>query len=154
MESERALAVEELTRAHHDTKHALKAAKEALAASKARNESQAQECARNRDHIRTLLDKTDGDNDLVDALRSEVAALNDKLKDVHAAHAAEKREDQDKTRTRRPDPEVQRLQRENARLQEQVDRQHKVIRKFRAADDDRRTANHAYAAPSPDGRPL
>ena len=54
------------------------------------------------------------------------------------------------SRTRRPDPDVQRLKRENARLQEQVDRQHVIVRKFRAADDDRRTAaNREYVAPSP-----
>lgn len=151
MEKERTRAVEELTQAHHDTTVKLAEVSATLKASKARNDSQAQECAKNRDHIKSLLEKTDGDDALVEALRAETSALNEKLRDVQQRHAAEARDAAAAdSRTRRPDPDVQRLKRENARLQEQVDRQHVIIRKFRAADDDRRTAaNREYVAPSP-----
>ena len=51
--------------------------KETLQASQARVVAQTQEVQRNKDHIKSLLEKGDGDDELVDALRREVAALKD-----------------------------------------------------------------------------
>ena len=58
--------------------------KETLQASQARVVAQTQEVQRNKDHIKSLLEKGDGDDELVDALRREVAALKDGLRERDA----------------------------------------------------------------------
>ena len=58
----------------------------------ARVVAQTQEVQRNKAHIKSLLEKTDGDDELVDALRREVAALKDGLRERDAKIKALERE--------------------------------------------------------------
>ena len=81
------------------------------------------------------LDKTDGDDELVAALRAEVDALRSKLRDAQA----EARRKPAPAPPPRPDAELQRLRRENARLQTQVEQQAKRVREMRKAEDAERT---------------
>ena len=131
----RSEAMAELAQKHEALGQQLEQTRAKLDASKARNASQAQECARNKEHIRTLLDKTDGDDELVAALRAEVDALRSKLRDAQA----EARRKPAPAPPPRPDAELQRLRRENARLQSQVEQQAKRVRELRKAEDEERT---------------
>ncbi|KAH8052143.1 3-oxoacyl-[acyl-carrier-protein] reductase [Aureococcus anophagefferens] len=131
----RSEAMAELAQKHEALGQQLEQTRAKLDASKARNASQAQECARNKEHIRTLLDKTDGDDELVAALRAEVDALRSKLRDAQA----EARRKPAPAPPPRPDAELQRLRRENARLQSQVEQQAKRVRELRKAEDAERT---------------
>ena len=128
--------------------------KETLQASQARVVAQTQEVQRNRDHIKSLLEKGDGDDELVDALRREVAALKDGLRERDARIKVLEREKSTvrvarggKTKTTQQSgtqQDVARLERDNARLQKQVEHQAEQLKKRRRPDK-----APVYAGPEP-----
>ena len=128
--------------------------KETLQASQARVVAQTQEVQRNKDHIKSLLEKGDGDDELVDALRREVAALKDGLRERDAKIKVLEREKSTvrvarggKTKTTQQSgtqQDVARLERDNARLQKQVEHQAEQLKKRRRPDK-----APVYAGPEP-----
>ena len=128
--------------------------KETLQASQARVVAQTQEVQRNKDHIKSLLEKGDGDDELVDALRREVAALKDGLRERDARIKELEREKSTvrvarggKTKTTQQSgtqQDVARLERDNARLQKQVEHQAEQLKKRRRPDK-----APVYAGPEP-----
>ena len=126
--------------------------KETLQASQARVVAQTQEVQRNKDHIKSLLEKGDGDDELVDALRREVAALKDGLRERDAKIKALEREKSTvrvarggrTTQQSGTQQDVARLERDNARLQKQVEHQAEQLKKRRRPDK-----APVYAGPEP-----
>lgn len=80
MERDRQLAVEDLTARHAQATTQLRDAKRKIDANKARIDSLVADCTRHKDHVRVLLDKTQADNELIDALRDELNRLRAHLK--------------------------------------------------------------------------
>ena len=126
--------------------------KETLQASQARVVAQTQEVQRNKDHIKSLLEKGDGDDELVDALRREVAALKDGLRERDAKIKVLEREKSTvrvarggkTTQQSGTQQDVARLERDNARLQKQVEHQAEQLKKRRRPDK-----APVYAGPEP-----
>ena len=126
--------------------------KETLQASQARVVAQTQEVQRNKDHIKSLLEKGDGDDELVDALRREVAALKDGLRERDARIKVLEREKSTvrvarggkTTQQSGTQQDITRLERDNARLQKQVEHQAEQLKKRRRPDK-----APVYAGPEP-----
>ena len=133
---EREREVEEVFKERATLQHEVVKVKETLQASQARVVAQTQEVQRAKDHIRSLLEKTDGDDELVEALRREVAEMRDGLKERDAKIRTLEREKTTvrvarggKTSTSNTHQDVARLERDNRRLQAQVDHQAKQLKK-------------------------
>lgn len=123
MERDRQLAVEDLTARHAQATTQLRDAKRKIDASKARIDSLVGDCTRHKDHVRVLLDKTQADNELIDALRDELDRLRAQLKATTGAGLTTKvvgatRDDHQLT---------DRLRRDVARLQLVVERKNAEI---------------------------
>lgn len=131
MDNERKRFVEELTTQHAQLTADLKDAKRKLDGFKARTDSLTAECNKGKEHVKLLLEKTDGDNDLIDALRTEIRGLQDDLRlaNQHEAGFA-KRLHPDRLGQIQVD--LTKLRRDNARLELLLERKNLEINTLRS----------------------
>ncbi|KAJ1448243.1 hypothetical protein M885DRAFT_539828 [Pelagophyceae sp. CCMP2097] len=128
MEADRQRAVEELTEQHAQLITDVKDARRKAEAAKARAESLGSECARGRDNVKTLLSKTDADDELIDALRSEVRTLREKCRDAAMRTDAQAGDVVGRTQRALNEVELSRLRRENSKLELQLERAKQELR--------------------------
>lgn len=127
MERERQRAVEQLTERHAGLQAELHEARKKIDAGRARAESLLSDLSRNKEHVRLLLDKTQSDNELIDALRSQVTQLQAKLREART-HRGENFG----LRDGHVEVDLARLRRENAHLQLLLEKRNNELAQFAA----------------------
>ena len=106
MERQQKRFVDDLSATHARQTQDLKEARKKVEALRARTETLTKDCTKHKDHLKLLLEKTESDNALIDALRAECRALKHDLR-----HTPQPK-DQGQIEVERT-----KLKRENARLE-------------------------------------